>query len=543
MDKQKLIKFISVFTCIFVSCITEAAYYSVTNGNDSGVGSFRHAVAQANANPGHDSIDIQTPFISLISGEIEITEGSTIYGQGAIINAIGNSNRVFLVNAINFSQVQIKDLFIYGALNLSVNGGCIQSNTRLRLTNISFNSCSTSAEGGAIYHDGGVSGANLIIEDVTFLGNRAGSNGGSVFVTNTGIISLVNTDFNGGMVSQNGGHIYASASVGSLLIEGGSHMGGIAQSGGSVFSLSSLTSCRVCSVDNNWATNDGGGFVQRGTNTTLSLYQVQVNDNQASFGGAVYVRDGATAYLSESSFMDNLVTLDGGAVYAEDAGISIYNNSIFSNMASRDGGAIALVGESGIGGFWNAINGNTASGNGGGIYSNAVAGTAVVSSGAMFLVNLTVHSNQAGNHGGGLFIESANPGVNGMALRNSTIAYNTAGGQGAGLYANADMGFEANIFDENFSAGIANDCTAGVLQSGYRWIENLIASNSGCAAGSSSLLNTSALLIAPAAVTDMVVAFSSSSPAKDFNTGPFTQSDDILGTPRITPSDIGSFEQ
>ena len=77
---------------------------TVTNLDDSGDGSLRQAILDANANPGADTIDFQDELsgtIPLTSGELPtITEDLTITGPGTFsITVSGNhASRVFQVN-------------------------------------------------------------------------------------------------------------------------------------------------------------------------------------------------------------------------------------------------------------------------------------------------------------------------------------------------------------------------------------------------------------------------------------------------------------
>jgi hypothetical protein len=72
--------------------------FTVTNLLDSGAGSLRAAVADANANSGTDTIDFATTgTIGLTSGQLDITDSLTIRGPGAgALTVSGNHNsRVF----------------------------------------------------------------------------------------------------------------------------------------------------------------------------------------------------------------------------------------------------------------------------------------------------------------------------------------------------------------------------------------------------------------------------------------------------------------
>jgi len=93
-------RFLASIGLLVALASANAATFTVTNTNDSGAGSLRDAVAQANAAPGADTIDFSvTGTILLTSGQIAIKGPLTIVGPGADVLTIdGNaSNRIFSV--------------------------------------------------------------------------------------------------------------------------------------------------------------------------------------------------------------------------------------------------------------------------------------------------------------------------------------------------------------------------------------------------------------------------------------------------------------
>jgi hypothetical protein len=114
-----------------------AATFTVTNLNDSGPGSLRQAVSDANANPGADTIVFQsglTGTITLTSGEIGITEEVTINGPGAgIITVSGNhTSRILNGSGVNLTLSGLALINGFGtdinAAFTAVNGGAISAN-------------------------------------------------------------------------------------------------------------------------------------------------------------------------------------------------------------------------------------------------------------------------------------------------------------------------------------------------------------------------------------------------------------------------------
>src|SRR5262245_32414326 len=115
--------------------------FHVTPLAESGPGSLRAAVAQANAHPGADAIDFQpglTGTIALTGGELDITDAVKINGPGADkLTVSGNhTSRVFQVEA--GETVSISGLTIAGGNAGSGNGGGIDNFGALTVSNVAF---------------------------------------------------------------------------------------------------------------------------------------------------------------------------------------------------------------------------------------------------------------------------------------------------------------------------------------------------------------------------------------------------------------------
>ena len=81
---------------LFVVMPVFGATYTVTNINDSGAGSFRQAILDANANSGADFIDFSvTGTIALSTDFPDISDDLTISGPGVGDLSISKTNAIF----------------------------------------------------------------------------------------------------------------------------------------------------------------------------------------------------------------------------------------------------------------------------------------------------------------------------------------------------------------------------------------------------------------------------------------------------------------
>ena len=238
-----------------------------------------------------------------------------------------------------------------------------------------------------------------------------------------------------------------------------------------------------------------GGSISVNDGGTLSVLDSTLRDNQAEFGGAIYLdpsTNGIDVTIEHSSLIGNEATNgSGGAIYSEggarndDPGstVTITDSLIADNFATDAAGAIfndgggfdnssgatliisrsSLLGnraESGPGGaisngggaFNDATGGaveiidstladNSTDGIGGAIFNNGGAFD-TTSGGTVTVRRSTLSGNQAGNHGGAIYNaggsrEQSTGGV--ILLRNSTLSANVADGDGGAVY-NQDGG-------------------------------------------------------------------------------------------------------
>lgn len=228
----------SVFSLGLLASPGLSATYSVTNTLDSGKGSLRQAINEANASPGADEIKFNLPSgkdmqtVLLGGGQIEISDRLTITGPGRDLLTIRgvnpSSRRLFRVNlqtqvtmtgltiansqnsggAIgNFGKLEIRDSAFKGNISGNdgtiVNGSAGDSATAITLTlkNVEFSNNANSNMGGAINNF-----AIANIKDCTFNSNRANF-GGAIYNQKSGTLDVKDSLFTRNRAGNAGGDI------------------------------------------------------------------------------------------------------------------------------------------------------------------------------------------------------------------------------------------------------------------------------------------------------------------------------------------------
>ncbi len=204
-----------------------------------------------------------------------------------------------------------------------------------------------------------------------------------------------------------------------------------------VFSATAPLTLNALTIQNGYATDDGGGLY---TTSALTLTNVNVLSNTATLNGGGVAAYGTTT-ISGGLFRGNSAAWDGGGLYTSQW-LSMTGTQFITNSASNNGGGIFNLGQ-----VWanqstfisnTAINGgglanvgqvrldqstlisNSASSDGGGINN--------YSGGVITLTTSTVLSNSA-RYGGGI----ENVGHSAVTVVTSTVRGNTATNGGGGI--------------------------------------------------------------------------------------------------------------
>ncbi|MUH01297.1 DUF4347 domain-containing protein, partial [Scytonema sp. UIC 10036] len=180
----------------------------VTNTNDSGSGSLRQAILDANATPGDDTIhftgtlftDTNPDTITLTSGELNVTEAVTIVGTGANSLTISgnNSSRIFSATA----PLTIINLKITGGNAATGDGGAIYSDSSVTIDNSTISGNSADGEGGGVWSSSSVTIANSTIS------SNSASLGGGIYSANN--VAIANSTISGNTAKDSAGGVFAS---------------------------------------------------------------------------------------------------------------------------------------------------------------------------------------------------------------------------------------------------------------------------------------------------------------------------------------------
>jgi hypothetical protein len=272
-----------LFFCLTTVKENRAATFTVTNTNDSGAGSLRQAIMDANVNNQDDVINFAPALfdlpqtITLTTGEILIdrdnssgeTKSVTVNGPGADKLTISGNNNSRIFRIIRHGRAIIR--------NLKISDGNGMSNGFVPYTN---------STGGGILVEGGLPGAdnlNLILTDTIFTNNQTVfslSSGGAV--QTFGNITIINSAFINNTSSINGGAISASISAQLTIIN--STVSGNRASNGVIF----CDACKFYLINSTVAFN-------RGISSTNGFPGINVRDQTIHLYADLYSRNSIIA--------------------------------------------------------------------------------------------------------------------------------------------------------------------------------------------------------------------------------------------------------
>ncbi|MCA9901412.1 MAG: CSLREA domain-containing protein [Ardenticatenaceae bacterium] len=492
--------------------VARAATVTVTTTLDENDGScndgdcsLRDAVATAVSN---DIINIPSGSYVLTLGEIVVSKSVTLVGGSGVSRLDGNAtSRVFQITG----------------------------NVNVTLRNLLITNGKAADGGGMAVFGGNINLVNSVIE-----GNAASNNGGGIYMSTPGTVTLTSGGIRQNTAVIGGGGIYNMS--GSLVQLGGVIENNSAATGGGVYvnlpGAEFTLNAGVVQQNNGTALETGGGgvYVAQGTvnvnggqisanigkrgggiqsaNGKIYLNGGIIKQNQAEFGGGVYLafpealltqnggeitQNSATAtdfggggvygfqgsmVLNGGVIQQNTAVADGGGINIRFGTLTISGGQVINNQAGAKGGGI--FGEQSVMAITNLQLGNNAAVEGGGLYLSSLA--------SLNLAQTAVFSNTASLNGGGLLLR-------GNALvTNATLGRNQAQNSGGGIWSelgtvtlnNATVSQNTavtggglfnnsavvNLHNSLLAGNVATnpDCSGTVTSNGY----NLVQDTAGC---------------------------------------------------------------
>jgi len=353
----------------------------VTNTNDSGTGSLRQAITDANANAGSDSITFLaglTGSITLLTALPDLSTPMSINGPGALLltvrrSSAGGTPSFRILNVQGGNTITISGLTIANGspagLGNQVGGGIFNGGT------LTLNNCQLSGSaaapgvgtGGAIFNN---SGAVLTLTNSTVSGNSATGGGG---ILNSGTLSITNSTLSGNVAGANGGG--AIYNNGPLILTNSTVSGNFGGGGAGIFNSSSGTvTVANTTVSGNFGGGSGGAGIFNGGAFTLVNTTVSGNSSPNIAGGIYNGAGNLTltnvTITNNRSDSDNSGSEQGGGLFCGGGTVILRNTIVAGNF--RGTGSTAddisgsvdstssfnLIGLGGTGGLQNTVNGN-----------------------------------------------------------------------------------------------------------------------------------------------------------------------------------------
>ena len=296
---------------------------TVTNTNDSGPGSLRQALVDANDG---DIIEFAaTGSIGLMSGELLVDKSVTISGPGADVVAVNGNAKARVFHIASSRTVTISGLTI-------ANGNA---------------SSQPAPDGGGIYNDH----ATLTLDDCTITNNVAFRDGGGVHNAGAATLTLNDSIITGNSTGNDGGGICNNGTGGAAIMginkctinnNSATHGAGICNDGR--MKGTTLLQINNTTLNNNSAADDAGAILNiADTKGTAILSNCTVSGNSAqSYGGGINNVAGLT--VSNTTFSGNSATFGGGIAIGNPVTVSIgdtvLNAGKMGGNIYNDGGTV-----------------------------------------------------------------------------------------------------------------------------------------------------------------------------------------------------------
>jgi|GEM_PF-2566435 len=303
MKKDKLLLMI-IPVLLFAGMQAVANSYFATNSNDSGPGSLRQAILDANASPPgpHTIFCSATGTVNLLSDLPNTLASITINGPGANSFFISGGNKRFFPLIASTYNVTVNGITFCNSIHpswlMKINAG-----GSLTLNNCVFSGCATGG-GACIYNTGSLTLINCTVKD-----NSTAEISTAPIISSTGTTQV--TTFTGCTFSNNTTHLHGGA----YLTANG---------------ISTITNCTFSSNVSDY----GGAMYLSGGAPVITVTNCTFYGNNAINGGAIFVSVQATLYCSNSIFVGN------SAIATGPDGYGTINSGYGHNILQSLGGVV-----------------------------------------------------------------------------------------------------------------------------------------------------------------------------------------------------------
>ena len=425
------------------------------------------------------------------SQAVHLESGRAVILQNGTLDVAKDSN-VFQMGLQNYCDLTLENMVVDGS-NLKGSAPYTMSNNH---GNVVINKSTIIAkEGGVAF-------------DAYYWPSNGYADGVSVTVTDSIINGRIEVTVDGKKAIGDNTH--------SVSISGGTLVGGLtATDGGQLYTVGT-TSLSNVAINNNTATNRGGGIYNAVQKTSddgvagrglLTLDGVSLSGNSAAQGGAIYNAQGTVSVESGTIFDKNASTgqnYGGGAIYSNGGSVTIGDNVQFTNNYLNQpisestngdhrsaGGAIAAWGSTDLN-----IGKNVTFENNG--YNSETGKAAWASGGAIYLdtdttklAKMTIgegtifRGNVAGSLGGAIYAADSQTTIS-SALFDGNKAGSWGGAMFIGQYSNLDgdlVSLNSSTFTNNeagnYGGALAIHNGANVVVNGSAFVGNKVLNENG----------------------------------------------------------------
>ncbi len=463
----------ALLTGLLVLAPVQPATAAGTVGTGTADSCTETALETALSNGGSVTFDCGSSAVTIsVTSQKTIAADTQVDGGGLVTISGSSATGIFYLDA--GVRLNIADLNL--AQGSADNGAALYNDGgTLTMSGATLSGNYANLQGGAIYN---TNGGELSITNSAFSNNSGGEYaGGAIYSVGGGEIDITNSTFSNNFGNGNGGAIYSTGDE-SVTVTGGTFSKNEGVGGaGSIYSDGTLAVSGT-TFDTNYG--DTGSAIQQDAGTLVVVNGTFTNNwpSQGGLGngGSIYI-NAATVTVADSTFNSN-TNYNGGALYNAGGTLTVLNSTVNGNTATVNGGALYNRGTTSF--FDSSINSNGTqaddSGAGGGIYNDG---------GTLTVTDSTLNNNGFANHGSALYNTNsgsatliastlngsvANQGgaiynVSGTVnLMASTVDRNIAAGWAGGIYNNDTMTIESSVISRNQAdqgAGINHN--AGVL--------------------------------------------------------------------------------